>query len=334
MTNDTSATSMADRTDYRDSTLGDFLTIWLPTIAPGVRPSTFSSYSGIVIDHLIPHLGENRLVDLTPMKIAAFLSELAISGNRRGKVRGPLSARTVRYCHTLLRRALSDAVAWGVAERNPAALVKAPRNRVPSPKTWSAEELGLFLASVKNERLYAAWMLLATTGMRRGEVLGLGWPEVDLTNQRLQVTKALVCVRYTPQVSDPKTARGRRAVELDPSTNAVLGAHRTAMEGEGQNLAGWVFCDKDGSPVHPVTLGRMFNHRVKREGLPRIRLHDLRHTYASIALSAGIHPKIVSERLGHANVTITLDTYSHVLPSLHREAAEKVAGLIVFKIPS
>jgi len=315
-----------------DSTLGDFLTIWLPTIAPGVRPSTFSSYSGIVADHLVPQLGGLHLVDLTPVKIAAFLSELAISGNQRGKVRGPLSPRTVRYCHTLLRRALGDAVAWGLMERNPAALIRAPRNRVPMPKTWTAEELGVFLTSVREERLYAAWLLCATTGMRRGEVLGLSWPEVDLEQSRIQIVKALVCVRYKPQVSDPKTARGRRAVELDPQTTCALAVHRKAMAGEGQDLAGWVFCGQDGSPVHPVSLTRLFRIRARREGLPPIRFHDLRHTYASIALAAGIHPKVVSERLGHANITITLDTYSHVLPSLHKEAADKVAGIIL-KLP-
>jgi integrase len=113
-------------------------------------------------------------------------------------------------------------------------MIRSPRNRVPSPKTWTPEELGVFLESVRGERLYAAWVLCATTGMRRGELLGLSWSEVDLTQSRIQIVKALVCVRYEPRVSDPKTARGRRAIELDPQTASVLAAHREAMRQEGQ----------------------------------------------------------------------------------------------------
>lgn len=206
--------------------------------------------------------------------------------------------------------------------------------------TWTAVELGAFLRGEDEDRLLACWWLLASTGMRRGEALGLRWSDLDLENARLSVSRTLVTTeaRRAGQPgmawSTPKTAEGRRNVALDGATVAALKAHRARQAeeklavGPGYRDEQLVFCQLDGTPIHPKTLSWNFGAKIKRLGLRRIRLHDLRHSHATLALQAGLHPKVVQERLGHANIGITLDTYSHVTPAMQAEAAEKVAALM------
>ena len=172
---------------------------------------------------------------------------------------------------------------------------------------------------------------LATTGLRRGELLGLRWTDVDLTTRRIHIRQTPMSVGGELSFSTPKTARSRRAISLDGATAAALKAHRAAQAAErlalglGNASEALVFTREDGTPVRPDSLSRHFQLTAKRLGLPVIRVHDLRHTYASIALTAGTHPKVVADRLGHATVGITLDTYSHVVQSLEEQAAEAVA---------
>jgi integrase len=200
--------------------------------------------------------------------------------------------------------------------------------------TWKPQELRAFLEHVRNDRLFAAFLLLATTGMRRGEALGLRWEDVDLDEGWVSVTRSLISVGYDVKVSEPKTQRGRRRVALDSTTVAVLRDHRKSQLeermawGPAWRENGHVFAREDGSPIHPDAFSKLFNNRVRAAGVPRIRLHDLRHTHATLALQRGIHPKVVSERLGHASIAITLDTHSHAIPALEREAAELVATLV------
>ncbi len=200
--------------------------------------------------------------------------------------------------------------------------------------TWTAGELGRFLDFVVDDRLYGAWVLAATTGLRRGEVLGLRWSDVDLDSGRLAVRQTLVSVAYETKFSTPKTKRGRRSVSLDATTVMALRSHRKRqleerMEwGPAYQDSGLVVTRENGVLVHPDRFTQMFDKHVKNSGLPRIRLHDLRHTHATLALAAGVHPKVLSERLGHATVAFTLDVYSHAVPALQEEAAERVASLI------
>jgi integrase len=183
--------------------------------------------------------------------------------------------------------------------------------------------------------LAAAFVLLATTGMRRGEALGLRWSDVDLDAGRLSIVQTITTVRDKMVITPPKTARSRRSVSLDPETVAALREHRRKQNEErlraGEVWSGegdFVFTDELGRPVHPSALSRLFTSYVRRADLPAIRLHDLRHTYATVALGAGVHPKIVSERLGHATTAVTLDLYSHVTPTIDAEAAALVANKI------
>jgi len=245
---------------------------------------------------------------------------------------GGLSARTVRYVHAIVRRALSDAVRKGLVARNVADLADPPsagEARAPTMRTRSADELGAFLEHVADDRLSAAWQLLTTTGARRGEVLGAHWRDLDLEAGRRSVVQTVT----TTGVSRPKGGRAR-SVALDAGTVQALRAHRKAQAAERLTWGpayddhGLAFCREDGTQLEPRSFSRAFRRHVELAELPRIRLHDLRHTWATLALGAGVHPKVVSERLGHATIAITLDVYSHVSAGMQHDAADAVAALI------
>lgn len=316
-------------------TLGAYLDQdWLPAMRARVRASTWDSYARNVRLHINPGLGALALQALTPAKLNEFYGALLEDGRRNGE--GGLSPKTVRYVHGILRKALGDAVRWTLVPRNVADYADPPSARASAPqmKTWNADEVAAFLSHTAEDRLHAAWVLAATTGMRRGEILGLRWTDVDLNATRLSVQQTLVSVAYKVEFSTPKTARGRRSLALDATTVEALRTYRKGQLeermawGPAYEESGLVFTREDGRPIHPDRFTQMFDKHVKDAGLPRIRLHDLRHTYATLALAAGVHPKVVSERLGHATVAFTLDVYSHAVPALQEDAAERVASLI------
>ncbi|HET6873754.1 MAG TPA: site-specific integrase [Acidimicrobiales bacterium] len=304
---------------------------WLPGVRASVRPTTWESYRHNIESYVAPsQLAGTPLQKVTPAAINAFYAYLLESGRKDGR---GLSAKSVRNVHGVLHKALRDAVRWGRITRNVADLADPPRWARPEMKVWTAAELRQFLDSVRTDRMYAAYVLSATTGMRRGEVLGLRWADVNLERGTLAIVQARTVVTYRDVTqSEPKTARGRRSVALDPPTVAALRSHRARQAeerlaiGEGWTDTGLVFTRPDGTGIHPHRFTAWFDQASARAGLPRIRLHDARHSYATLALEAGVHPKIVSERLGHATVAITLDTYSHVTPSMQREAAALVAA--------
>ena len=307
---------------------------WLPAVRSTIRSTTYLSYEGHAERHIIPDLGSITLQQLTPSALNVFYARL-LSGSGAGSKR-PLSPGTVRRIHATLHRALRDAVRWNKIARSPADGADPPRlGGTPEMKVWKTAELKSFLGAERETSFYPLWLLFATTGMRRGEALGLTWEDTDLESGRVAIRRTRVMLGYETEVSEPKTKKGRRLLMLDPATQAALQQHRERQE-EQHRAAGlplketdWVFADADGLPYHPEFVSKRFRRASKKAGLPSIRLHDLRHTYATVALAAGIHPKIVSERLGHANIGITLDTYSHCLPGLSEEAAARVAALVV-----
>jgi integrase len=235
----------------------------------------------------------------------------------------------------VLRKALADAVRWNLIPRNPADAADPPRVVRPAMQTWSLREVRTFLAHVRDDRLFALYRLALATGMRRGEIVGLRWQDVDLDAARLAVVQQLVVVDgWRVEVSEPKTARGRRVLDLDPATVQALRAHRDvqiaerAFMGPDYEDNDLVFCREDGRALHPDKVSQAFTRLARAAGLPPIRFHDLRHTYATLALAAGEYPKVLSERLGHASAAFTLDTYAHVIPSMQQAAAERIAGVL------
>lgn len=315
-------------------TLGEYLMDhWLPASKASLRPSSWVVNRTNIANHVEPALGAVQLQKLTPAKLHAFYAELLANGRRDG--RGGLSPRTVHGLHLMLRTALRDAVRFGHLGHNPARDAEPPRFGHPNLCVWSAAQLGAFVRQVEGDRLYAAWLLFVTTGMRRGEVVGLRWADLDLDARRLSVTQAVVVAGPELVVSEPKTTNSRRTIALDPATAAALAEHREAQDAErraagpGWCESGLVFTWPDGRVIHPDRLNVWFARHRRLAGLPKLRVHDLRHSHATAALAAGVPAKVVSERLGHSNVAITLNVYSHVLPSLQDEAAVRVARLIL-----
>jgi integrase len=313
-------------------TVAEFLLDWLEQSAPTRRATTSVLYDRFVRQHIVPHLGEILIRNLAPADIRAWHTVLLRKAKRWGGA--PLSPTTVRTTHRILRRALQDALRWELIDRNPCDAVIAPRRAATEMRAWTAAESRRFLVHVEEDRLAAMWRLFVATGMRRGEVAGLRWIDVDLAAARLSVRSTRVLVYGAVQVIEPKTPRSRRVVALDPGTVASLAAHRErqavarARAADLWEETGYVFAREDGRPIDPDRITHLFGLAVVASGLPRIRLHDLRHTAATLALGAGIHPKVVSERLGHSSITITLDTYSHVLPSMQEDAAMRVGLLL------
>jgi integrase len=310
-------------------TLGEWLDRWLDTMAPKIRESTLRDYRN-GLRRVKDRLGQVPLQSLRPLDLEQFYASLLKDGRHDG---GGLAPKTVRNIHIALRRSLADAVRYGLVARNVATLVKPPAPVRAELSTWTAAEVREFLAAVEDDRLVPAYRLLIATGMRRGEVLGLRWPDVDLGKARLTVNRSLTVVDERLVWSSPKTPRSRRSLSLDPETGAVLRAHR-ARQAKEKLAAGPAWTDDDlvfsnelGEPLHPNRFTRSFRAAVRRAGVRPIRLHDLRHTWATLALEAGVHPKVVSERLGHATTSITLDIYSHVQPELDAQAATTVAQL-------
>lgn len=317
--------------------LADYVTDWLAAIEPTVRPATHYSYARNLRLHVLPELGWTPLAGVDGGSLNALYGRLLASGCKDPVRLGEgLSPRTVRYVHTIVHRALKDAVRWGRLARNPADAADPPRASASArsePTTWTPGELRTFLAGAIDDRLFAAWLLLASTGMRRGEALGLRWRDLDLAASSAAIRQTVIAVNHEVMIGTPKTAKGRRVVTLDGATVAALRAHRKRQAAEQLKMgAGWaeldlIFTDPTGRPLHPERFSRTFAGRVRALGLPAVRLHDLRHGGATMALSAGVHPKVVQERLGHSTIGITLDTYSHVTAGLHSDAAERVAGL-------
>jgi integrase len=314
-------------------TLSDFTREWLAAIKPTIRPSTHHSYSRNLQLHVLPPLGSVQLRRIDAGMLNTLYASLLAEG-RKNYAGGGLSPRSVRYIHTIMHRAFRDAVKWGRLARNPAEAADPPKaTGRPESITWTADQLRTFVEGTRGSRYWTAYLLLATTGLRRGEALGLRWSDLDLDAGRASIRQTVIAIRHTVMIGTPKTAKGRRTVTLDSGTVSALREHRRRQAAERLLMgAGWtdldlVFCHVDGTMLHPERFSRGFLETVSRIGLPRIRLHDLRHGWATLALQAGIHPKIVQERLGHANISITLDTYSHVTAGLHEDAAEEVAAL-------
>jgi integrase len=309
------------------STLGGFLEEWLARARPFLRPKTWGQYSQVVHQHISPYLGSNDLGEVGPGDIQELYGRLLSQGR---------SLFTLRITHAVLHRALRQAVRWGVLDRNPCDGVDKPKPHRREMKTLTAGQVRRLLEAVEGTQFEALYYLAVTTGLRQGELLGLKWSDVDWSVPCLKVQRQLQ--RITGQgllFAEPKTTAGRRVVALGPAAVEKLRQHLERQPGEREESrksrrqdSDLIFPSSRGTPMGPRNLLRHFKIALKKAGLPEIRFHDLRHTAASLMLMQGTHPKVVQERLGHSQISVTLDTYSHVLPSLQVEAAEKIDELI------
>ncbi len=302
--------------------LGQFLMDWLSdTAKPSVRPSTFKGYEGKVRTHIVPGLGKIHLVKLTPRQVETFLNEKRTAG---------LSPQTVQHLRAILRAALSDAVKWGLISRNVAALVDGPRVPHRDVQPLSPDEAKGLLEAAGNHRLGALFSVALAVGLRQGEALGLGWNDIDLDAGALTVRKTLQRVAGSFVFGEPKTVRSRRTIALPAVAVSALRTHRTRQMEERLAAGplwedvGLVFTTATGRPLQGSNVTRAFQQLLAGAGLRRQRFHDLRHSCASLLLAQGVHPRVVMEILGHSQIALTMNTYSHVLPPLQREAAARM----------
>jgi integrase len=305
-------------------TVGAYLGSWLDLVKTRVRPSTFDGYEFLVRNHAIPALGEILLPRLHPLHIQGLYQAMLQPGYRAGR---SLSAKTVGNLHRVLRQALAQALSWRLVEWNAAAAAQPPRSR---PSELAVVDMDLahgILAASASTRFEAPVALAVSTGMRRGEILGLRWSDLDPEFTVARVSRSLQMTRAGLDFSEPKTARSRRAVALPEFLRPYLERQRASQDSRREaDPEHWtdlnLVVDRGGgNPWNPDTFSTAWPEFLRSQGLPHVRFHDLRHAHATFMLLQGVHPKIVSERLGHASIGITLDTYSHVLPTMQTEAA-------------
>ncbi|MBA7672620.1 putative prophage phiRv2 integrase [subsurface metagenome] len=316
------------------TTLGEFLERWLNEYAwPNLAPKTAEGYESITRQHLIPQLGNITLTQLKPEHIQRYYSEKLSGGRCDGK--GGLSPRTVRHHHVTLHKALQCAVKWRLLSRNPADTIDLPHCQRSEMRIMDEEDIHVFLEAAESTPYYALFHMALFTGMRRSELLALRWCDIDLLLCQAYVTRTLHHLRDGNIVyRAPKTAKGRRMIALPPSTALILGEHKEKQEATRVQLGiplkdeDLVFSDLNGRPLLPDTVSHAWTKLAKRTGLGNIRLHDARHSHASLMLKTGTHPKIVQERLGHSSIQITLDTYSHIAPGLQEAAADHFDKLV------
>jgi integrase len=294
---------------------------------------TALSYLSEIRGHLIPSLGGLLLDQLKASHVQSYISCALKEGRVDGK--GGLSARTVRYHYTILSRALKDAVIAGHIGRNIADLVRPPRYRRKTMKTMALEDVPRFLEESLSTPYYRLFYTALYTGMRLGELCGLPWRGVDLDNGRISVFQELSKRGSINTIKEVKTRHSRRQIALSPSLVKVLQQLRIETEAQavllGRKLGGddLVFSYPDGRTLDPSTVSHALGRVLRQAGLPHIRFHDLRHTHATFLLGAGVNIKVVSERLGHASVAFTLDTYGHVMPGMQESAADSLDWLIL-----
>lgn len=305
---------------------GEYGERWLAFVQTRVAPKTFERYGEIIRLHLTAALGHLPLSRLQPLEIQAYYARALETGRRDG--RGGLNPRTVLHHHRILREALNQAVRWRLVSINPADAVQPPRPPAREIAVPSDEQVAALLHRAAGTRLYVPLLTAAATGLRRGELLALRWRDLNLDTGELSICQSLDEAKAGLAFKVPKTAKGRRTVAIPAHLAAALRRHRAEQAAERLALGAayqdndLIFCSPDGRPMRPSTFTLRFVELTKRAKV-KTHLHALRHYHATALLKAGIHPKIVSERLGHATVGITLDTYSHVIPGLQEQCATK-----------
>jgi len=315
----------------RSLTVGAYLTSqWLPAKKLHLATSTYRGYERNVQLHVLPTLGRTGLRRLRYQQLESLYDSLLHPTSGKG-----LSPKTVYEIHLLIRNALADALRRGLVTRNVALVARAPKQRSLQKiegQAWTDEQLRTFLRTAAGHRFFPILWLTAMTGMRRNEVLGLKWSDIDTKKRRLSLNRGLVAVGYELHQTRGKTRNARRSIDLDDTTISVLEGWRAFQAAEFAAVGitsdeGWVFTDGDGNPIHPHALYQSFRRIVANADIPPLRFHDLRHTHGSLLIKEGVPVKVVSERLGHGHIAHTIQTYQHLLPGMSAEAARTIERL-------
>jgi integrase len=328
------------------TTIGIYLEQWLKSyVASTVAPRTHESYAYIAKKHLIPVLGNIKLCNLRPQHLQQLYGD---------KLQQGLSPRTVQLLHVTLHKALKNAIKTGLLSRNPLDLVDPPKVERHEMKTMTEEDISRFLNEARKGDYYSLFYIYLFTGIRRGEALSLRWSDVDLPGCQLSISKTMQCLNNKITYKSPKTANSRRLVALSPSTCVVLRLHKEAQnkirkykedpsesdkespsvsdkEDPSVSNDDLVFCQSDGKPYLPNTISHAWIKLVKRCGLDGIRLHDARHTHATLLFKSGVSAKVIQERLGHSSVAFTMNTYAHVSPGMQKQAASQFDDAVISK---
>jgi integrase len=307
-------------------TVAQFLDRWLTdSVKPTVRPKTYDSYAQLVRLYLKPDLGHYQLSKLTPQHVQAMMTARTGAG---------LSPRTVQYIRAILRRALGQALKWGLVSRNVATLVDPPRSVKTPVSPLAAEQARAFIAHTADDRLGPLFHVAIASGLRQGELFGLRWQDVDLTAGVLHVRHALQRVDGTLTLVEPKTVLSRRTVTLPASAVAALCVQKDrqtferAQAGDLWREGGYVFTSTVGTPLNPSNVDKRLKALLADAGLPRQRFHDLRHCAASLLLAGGVAPRTIMGILGHSQISLTMNTYAHLSPALERDAANALDSVL------
>ena len=308
-------------------TVSQYLEGWLSASAkPRVKVKTYEGYESIVRVRITPRLGRRSLSRLTALDVQALYADLEAGG---------LSNQSIQHTHRVLHSALKQAVRWGLIARNPCEGATPPRPERAEMHVLTQDQVTAFLDATRDHPAHALYVLAVTTGMRQGELFGLRWADISLDAAKLMVRRALQRQKVAgPVFIEPKTARSRRTILLSQRAISALKEHRRRQleerlrQGPDWQDGDLVFCNATGQSPDPGWQRQVFQAELEQLGLPVIRFHDLRHTAATLLLAQGVHPKVVSEMLGHATISLTLDTYSHLVPAMHAQAAAAMDALL------
>lgn len=297
-------------------TLGQFMNNYMETVGKQIlRPTTQIMYNSYIRVHIVPAIGRIKLKDLRPDHLQTFYKQKLDQG---------LSKRSVQIIHGTIRRILNQAVTWQLIQRNVCSLVHAPRPDKKAASFYTKEQLNTLLAAVRGHRWELIYILLVYGGFREGEVLGIHVEDCDMVNRAINVRHQVVTIKGGMIISEPKTKSSRRAITLPVVAFNALRDHLDQLH----RKQGLIFTTSSGKPISARNFIRHFKQTIQTLGLPDLSVHGIRHSHASLLLSAGLNPKIVQERLGHSSITLTLDTYSHAIPSLQEEAARRLDDLM------
>lgn len=327
---------MSEASDAGDPLLGGYLDEWLARRSSQLRPTTLRCYRQTVDCYLRPHLGRRRLSELDRRTLERVYARLLAAGGANG---GALAPRTVQLAHAVLHRALRDAQLDGLLEQNPAELARTPTRdphqvEVDDLQVWTAAQATRFLQRVDGHAWRGLWHLALGTGARRGELLGMRWQDVDLDRAQVTIRRALTVVDGVARLLGTKTSQARTlsvggsVVDALEQVRTDQVAARRGAGGAWRDRWGLVLTGPDGVHLDPMAVTREFRRLVRTLDVPVIRLHDLRHTHASLLLEQGVAAKVVSERLGHTTIAMTMDIYAHLLPAMDQDAAARLEAAL------